>query len=494
MQQNNKDLGRSSDSLILRRIAECEYGLQKQSQPEPVTVTKLDVTINDPRYNSFSAFAMDEERTLYFTSHRPRPSAAKGKNKGSAEELRDNVCVARRSDSLSSWGAVRVIAGVEGGQFHQGVLGISPDRRDMFIFKGSNDIFVQDLNHIAKEINFIPISKALNLNIDKSIHVSSLAMTSDRQTVYICADEGNFNKGFGGYDIWSIHRNAQTGEWGEMVNMGPVFNTAGDELSISILPDGKTIFFASDGHKGVGRCDIYRSTYVDALKAWGKPVHLGYPINTPNDDLYYNPVFENPNHVYYSVERPDSWGAYDIYFISYQGEILTAEEKEKRRKAAEAAAKELKQQEYLLALKQIEAKPIKPTEAKLIEQKGYSDFPTDTVVVGMKVLLRNIQFSKGKAILLPESDIHLEPLFRLLDLQPNVRIKISGHTDNTGNKATNLKLSKERARSVANFLTNKGINPTRLEIEGCGQTQPITTNATEAGRALNRRVEFKVIK
>jgi outer membrane protein OmpA-like peptidoglycan-associated protein len=112
----------------------------------------------------------------------------------------------------------------------------------------------------------------------------------------------------------------------------------------------------------------------------------------------------------------------------------------------------------------------------------------------MKVILRNIQFSKGKATLLPESNKHLEPLLRLLELQPNARIKISGHTDNTGNKAANLRLSRERARSVANFLTGKGINPNRLEIEGCGQTQPITTNATEAGRTLNRRVEFKVIK
>jgi outer membrane protein OmpA-like peptidoglycan-associated protein len=493
LQQNNKINKNSDDSLLLlHKIAECEYGLQKQSEPEPVTVTKLDVNINDPRYPSLNAFAIDDEQTLYFTSSRPRPS--KGKGRGSSEKILDNVCIARRSSQTAPWGVASVLAAVGNAQFHQGVLGISPDEKDMFIFRGTNDVLLQTLDRTVRETKPVPIAKALNLNIDKRFHISSMAITNDRQTIYLCTDDGKSMGGYGRYDIWSITRDKNTNEWGEMVNMGPVINTAGDELSISILPDGKTIFFASDGHEGVGRCDIYRSTYVDSLKAWGKPVHLGYPINTPNDDIYYNPVFNNPNHAYYSVEKQDAPGTYDVYFVDYQGEILSPEEKEARRKAAEAAAKEAKQQEYLLALKQLKTTPVKPAEAKLIAQKGYSEFPKDTAVVGMKVLLRNIQFSKGQATLLPESYAHLEPLYHLMNMQPNIRIKISGHTDNTGKKAVNLKLSKERARSVANFLTDKGIDPARLEIEGYGQSQPITTNATEAGRNLNRRVEFSVIK
>jgi outer membrane protein OmpA-like peptidoglycan-associated protein len=491
--QNGRFLESANDSLLLlRRIAECERGLQNKAQPEPVTVAKLDPTINDPRYTSLGAFAMNDERTLYFTSSRPKNGSQKSKE--SSEKPLDNVCVARRASMQSPCGKVNVVEDKEYSRFHQGVLGISPDGKDMFIFSGTNDIFMQNLDRITREVKLLPIAKELNLNIDKRFHVSSLAMTGDRQTVYLCANDDKADDGYGGYDIWSISRDHVTGTWGEMLNLGPDINTKGDELSVSVLPDGKTIFFASDGHKGVGRCDIYRSTYVDSLGIWGQPVHLGYPINTPNDDLYYNPVFDNPKHAYYSVERPDALGSYDIYFVDYQGEILSPEEKEARRKAAEAAEQKAKQREYLLSLQQAEAHYIKPAEAKLIAQKGYSDFPKDSVKVGMKVLLHNIHFHKGKATLLPESYKYLEPLYRLMELYPNMRIRISGHTDNTGSKAANLALSKERAQSVANFLTNNGVNPARFETEGCGQSQPITSNATEAGRTLNRRVEFKVIE
>ncbi|MDR0565837.1 MAG: OmpA family protein [Prevotellaceae bacterium] len=500
-----KSKGSQDSLLLLRRIAECERAIAQKAEPEPVTVTKLGININDPRYPSLSAFAINDERTLYFTSSRSSSSKSKSKNKSkskskgkeAAEQLLDNVCIARRSNETAPWGVASVVAEVGNSQFHQGVLGISPNEKDIFIFRGTNEILVQSLNR-SRDAKLTTLSKALNLSIDKRFHVSSMAITGDGKTIYLCTDDLKEKEGYGKYDVWTITRDKFTSEWGEMVNLGPIINTSGNELSISVLPDGKTIFFASDGHNGIGRCDIYRSTYIDSIAAWSTPLNLGYPINTPNDDLYYNPVFSNPNHAYYSVEKPEEPGIYDIYLVEYQGEILTSEEKAVRKKAAEeaaaAAAREARQREYLLALEQIAAAPVKPAEAKLIAQKGYSAFPKDTVVVGMKVLLRNIQFAKGRATLLPESYKHLEPLYQLMELQPHIRIKISGHTDNTGKKAVNLKISKERARSVANFLTDKGISPNRLEIEGCGQTQPITTNATEAGRALNRRVEFKVIK
>jgi outer membrane protein OmpA-like peptidoglycan-associated protein len=484
--QDGKNLSNSDSLLLQRRIAECEFGLQKQSDPEPVTITKLDPNINDPRYSSVGAFAMNNEQTLYFTSPRPKPNS---KGKESSEGLPENVCMSRRINTSSPWGKASTI---KYSQLNQGVLGISTDSKYMFIFSGTNDIFVQELDQIMRGAKFVPIDKTLNLNIDNRFHVSSLAMTSDGQTIYLCANDEKIKGGYGNHDIWSITRNPSTDEWSEMTNLGATINTEGEEFSVSILPDGKTLFFASDGHKGVGRCDIYRSTYIDSLKIWGKPVHLGYPINTPNNDLYYNPVFDTPNHAYYSVERPDVPEAYDIYLIDYQGEILSDEDKDARRKAAE---KEAKQREYLLALQQIAAAPpIKPREAAILAQKGYSAFPQDSVSVGMKILLRNVQFVKGKTVLSPESVKYLEPLYRLLEMQPNVRVKISGHTDNTGKPAVNLAISKERARNVANFLINKGINAARLEVAGYGQTQPIASNKTSEGRSINRRVECVVIK
>jgi outer membrane protein OmpA-like peptidoglycan-associated protein len=485
--QQKKD---DPDSLLLKRMRECEYAIKKQSDPEPVRVTKLDSTINNLEHASFGAFAMNNELTLYFTSSRFSSSVLDNQPTSSgdkASELLDRVCIANRKTLTSPWN-VRVLADKESSQFHEGVLNVSPDGQFLFIFRGNNEIFVQDLRLLEQtgKANFVPLERAFNVKVSNKQHISSLSMSADGHAIYLCIDggSGKDKKGYGGYDIWYTTRNNTTGVWSELINMGPAINTAGNEVAISVLPDGKTLFFSSDGLPGIGGYDIYRSTYNEALKKWGKPVHLGYPINTPNNDVYYNPIFDNPKHAYYSAGRPEVADAYDVYFVSYYGEILSNEEKEARRRA------------YLTALAKVRPAPIKSKkDARLLAKKKYTTFSEkDTVVnVGKKVLFGDIQFSKGKTKLLPNSYPVLDVLYYWMNWHTGVRIRISGYTDNTGSKASNLKLSRARAQSVANYLIKKGIDPARLDVKGYGRKQPIASNKTVGGRALNRRVEFRVI-
>lgn len=478
------------DTLFLKRMRECEYGIQKQHNPEPVTLIRLDTAINKIGHANFSAFAMDKELTLYFTSSRfsvdtsgkPLSSSSTSLH---ASEFLDKVCLARRKTLTSPW-KVSVLEDTKSNQFHEGVLDVSPEGNFLFIFRGNNEILVQDLRQLSLGmVKFVPIDQAFNLKISNKHHISSLSMTADGQTIYLCIDGGSdkAKKSYGGYDIWSTTRNPITGVWGELVNIGNAINTAGNEVSVSVLPDGKTLFFSSDGLKGVGGYDIYRSTYNETLKTWEKPVHLGYPINTPNNDVYYNPVFDNPKHVYYSVGKPDVADAYDVYLIKYHGEILSDQEKEARRL------------EFLHASEKVKLATIKPKDLKRLTKKKYSTLSEkDTaVVIGKKVILREIQFPKNKSKLLPNSHPSLDALYHWLNWHTGVRIRISGYTDNTGSKAANLKLSRARAQSVADYLIKKGIDPTRLDVKGYGRKRPIASNKTDAGRTLNRRVEFRVI-
>ena len=121
------------------------------------------------------------------------------------------------------------------------------------------------------------------------------------------------------------------------------------------------------------------------------------------------------------------------------------------------------------------------------------DFFLRRVEVGTKMVLDNIYFETGKAILRPESDEALNQVLRFLENNPSIRLEISGHTDNTGSLRINQRLSKERAAAVVNYLVQKGIPPTTLESRGYADTQPIATNDTAEGRQQNRRVEFKVL-
>jgi outer membrane protein OmpA-like peptidoglycan-associated protein len=117
----------------------------------------------------------------------------------------------------------------------------------------------------------------------------------------------------------------------------------------------------------------------------------------------------------------------------------------------------------------------------------------DTFQVGSKFVLRNIFFDYDKSTLLQQSYNELQNLLSILRSRPTMKIEIGGHTDGRGSNDYNQRLSENRAKAVVDFLVSKGIDPKRLQYKGYGKTLPIDTNATEEGRAHNRRVEFKIL-
>jgi outer membrane protein OmpA-like peptidoglycan-associated protein len=109
------------------------------------------------------------------------------------------------------------------------------------------------------------------------------------------------------------------------------------------------------------------------------------------------------------------------------------------------------------------------------------------------MVFKNVQFEKNAYSLLPVSTVELDKLVQLLTENPTIKLQINGHTDNTGNPEDNLKLSTNRAKSVVDYLVSKNINAARLVFKGFGATKPIADNATEEGKAKNRRTEFVVV-
>jgi outer membrane protein OmpA-like peptidoglycan-associated protein len=112
----------------------------------------------------------------------------------------------------------------------------------------------------------------------------------------------------------------------------------------------------------------------------------------------------------------------------------------------------------------------------------------------MSITLRGIYFDFDQATIKPESKPALEAAARMLNENPTINVEIQGHTDSKGSDSYNLSLSDRRAASVVAYLVqNLGIDMSRLTSRGYGESMPIATNDTDAGRALNRRVEFKIL-
>jgi len=427
---------------------------------------------------------------------------------------------------------------------------LSPDKQKLYIYKGDNkrgDLYVSTLK---KGLWTKP--KSLSKFNSKYSEVS-MCISSDESVLYFIS--GNAKKGYGGTDIYISRKNSQ-GKWGKPENAGNVINTFFDELGVSLGMNDSILYFSSKGHNSMGGYDVFQST-LSNVGLWSKPQNLGYPINTPNDDVFYV-VSPDGKTAYYSSNRESGLGGMDIYKIIYLGaeKALLAGDVEDLLAGAKIPYDDI----YFSPLKKLavdstilmrgfinDSENQRPIIAKIelidrdrsmviataisdstgnysvklpetkmygveIVAKGYllyldmvdlsqrtydevvvKNFLLDRVEVGAKVILKNIYFEFGKSNLKPESYAGLDNVVKLLQSNETIRIEISGHTDNIGSLKTNTKLSTDRAKAVVDYLVKKGITASRLEYKGYAFSQPIAPNNTDAGRAQNRRVEFKVL-
>jgi outer membrane protein OmpA-like peptidoglycan-associated protein len=253
----------------------------------------------------------------------------------------------------------------------------------------------------------------------------------------------------GNADIYCARRNAD-GTWGEPQNIGAPINTKGTEMAPFMHPDGRTLYFSSDKHNGMGGFDLFMSRRGEDGR-WQTPVNLGFPINTSGDEINFF-VAADGKTAFISSQREGGCGGYDIYTFELPEEI--------RSDSAN----------YLATVDVMELAP------------------------GDAVILQNIQFEYNSAALTESSESGIQMLTEFLQRNPHLKVELAGHTDNVGSDSYNLKLSSERAEVVRQALVDKGIDATRLTAKGYGATQPLVPNDSEEHRALNRRTEMIIIK
>lgn len=343
------------------------------------------------------------------------------------------------------------------------------------------------------------------------------------------AYHGNY---WGNTDIY-VSLKTDTG-WGDPINLGPSINTPFAERSPFLHPDGKTLYFSSDGHPGLGRTDVFCSTRLSdtSWTCWSEPRNLGREINTPGDDWGYKVATSGEVAYFAAHGGADSYGGYDIYAITLPGAArpkavarISGRVADPRGNPLEAAIKwenlgtgenagELSSDpadgSYFIVL------PLGSNYGYYAEREGYYpiaknldlkdstrafSLTEDIVLVrieeireGVAVRINNIFFDFDKAELKPESYPELERLTRFLAENPDARIEIAGHTDDRGTDAYNLELSAKRAQAVVDYLASEGIPKERLEPKGYGEEKPVASNETDEGRAQNRRVEFRFVK
>lgn len=322
----------------------------------------------------------------------------------------------------------------------------------------------------------------------------------------------------------------ENGSWAKAKNIGKPLNTDGNEKSPFFHADNRTLYFSSDRHQGLGGYDIFFSQNVDNI--WQEPKNIGYPINTEKDDLGFI-VNTRGNRAYFSSNKLNGNGGYDIYgfqlykearpdkvlfvkgqLVNEQGEAITEARVEVMNTETQEISEGMVDDEtgnYAVALRIDEEKDdenflmvVKKenssfTSRYIDTEKANSEEPTtmnveiQPIETGQSVKLHDINFDFALDALQDKSLIVLDNFVDFLKENPKLTFEIHGHTDNVGNDNTNLLLSQNRAKTVYNYLLNKGISASRMNYQGYGESRPIATNETEEGRAQNRRTEFFIV-
>lgn len=421
------------------------------------------------------------------------------------------------------WTKAKTLAGNINTNQNEGAQNISQDGQ-WLIFTGCN--FPNGRGSCDLYISYLtPQGWSTPENMGNRINTeaweSAPSLSPDKRDLYFAS--GRLG-GYGGQDIYVSHL-LPNGRWSDPENMGPEVNTIGDESAPFIHADNQTLYFTSSGHLGYGGSDLFMVKKQG--KGWSKPINLGYPINTIENEGSLV-VAADGKTAYYASDRADSKGGLDLYTFELRDDVRPARTlwvkgkvyDKKTQKGLPSAVEltDLSTQNVLSKVQTDETGnylitlPVGKDYAFNVQRKGYLffsenfplsqkapdstyniDIPLQPIEANASIVLKNIFFDFNKYDLKPESTFELDNIYELLKENPTLKIQISGHTDNIGKATDNMTLSNNRAQAVVKYLVGKGIEPQRLTFKGYGATQPVADNTTEEGRAKNRRTELKVI-
>jgi len=360
-------------------------------------------------------------------------------------------------------------------------------------------------------------------SINTDFWESSPAISPDKRALYFSSTRPG---GYGGADLYVSYLKPN-GRWTEAANMGSSVNTAGDELAPFIHADNQTLYFTSDGLPGYGGSDLFVLKKLSNGK-WGTPENMGYPINTIENEGSLA-VAADGYTAYYASDREDSRGGLDIYSFTlpaharpYKTIYVKGNITDLLTKKGLPANLELTDNATGTIINKVQTDElghyfITLPEGKdytfTVNRKGYlfyssayalsgaapdstyiKNIALEPIKLASNFVFTQVLFDNNSYALLPASLPELNKLVQILEENPGMHIQISGHTDNIGKAADNLTLSTSRAKAIVQYVSSKGIATERLTYKGFGSSEPIATNETAAGRALNRRTSFTITK
>ena len=503
---------------VNKEIANMDICNNLVKNPVPYKPQNMGISINTKESEYFPGMTLDN-KNFYFTRRKQM----------NADRVQEDFYVSTALTD-STWSPAMPMPYPVNTNENEGTISITADGKFIFYTacdrvndqgmpsgQGSCDLYFSTYNDgkWSKPIN-------LGIPINSNAWESQPSISSDGLTIYFSSRRAG---GFGGADIYVSK--FKDGRFDVPMNLGSSVNTPGDEQAPFIHSDDNTLYFSSNGLLGLGNMDIFMAKKGPDGK-FQKPVNIGYPINTGGEELGLI-VDRKGQYGYITTDKPGGMGGWDIYKfplypamkpdpISYvkgkvfdaktlakigakieltdlaTGKVVTSINSDKITgeflvilNANKNYMLNVDQTDYLFYSDNFSLKENKSLEPFII------DVPLKKPEVNVEMKLANVFFDVDKFELKEESKAELDKLVLLMKKFPFMKIEIGGHTDNTGDKTKNTTLSLNRAKAVKEYLVKAGIEMTRLNAMGYGDTKPVADNKTAEGKAQNRRTVFKVI-
>jgi outer membrane protein OmpA-like peptidoglycan-associated protein len=297
------------DNLQLR-IQQCYNGKKIIEKPIRVFIDNLGEAVNS-KYNEYGAVISADESVIIYTSR--RAGSTGGKIDPMLNEHFEDVYISTKNED-GTWAPAENMGENVNTNDHDAVAAISADGQRIIIYKGKSGF--GDLFECVLEGSEWSKAEDLGKNINtKNTHEPSACYSPDGNVIYFVSDKGG---GIGDHDIYMSRRD-EKGKWGPAQNLGATINTKYKEDGVYMHPDGKTLYFGSEGHTSMGGMDIFKSVLDVTNNTWSEPENLGYPVNTADQDAFFVISASGKHGYYMSSAQKDNKGLRDLYMITFLG-------------------------------------------------------------------------------------------------------------------------------------------------------------------------------
>ena len=539
---NDYLLAEPGSVLAFNGVTGSEEAVKWKQSPTRYTVKRMDKF--NSRRSEFSPMLYGEKYDqLYFASTRTPKGAGKDKEETNSAITgqRHNDFFLVKQDENGAWQAPVELEDEVNTEFDEGTPSFSKDGNTMYYTYCAQDPEGPRTSEIyISSRSSAKWGKGTRANIVKD-SVTALghpSISPDGKYLYFVSDAVG---GYGGKDLFRAR--VVGSDFGPMENLGPDINTPGDEM-FPYVRDSVTLYFASDGHPGMGGLDIFKAT-LDSTGKWNVE-NMKAPINSAGDDFGIT-FAGNKESGFFSSNRNDARGYDHLYSfelpvitIFIEGIVSDVDENPIEDATVRIVGRDglnekvlaKKDGKYRVELER-DIRYVMMASARgylnqNFELKTGPEEKNETYIVDFflspiskPVVIENIFYDFDKATLRPESKKALDEMIKMLNDNPNVTIELGAHTDRKGSEQYNEGLAQRRAQSVVDYLIAGGIAQDRLEAKGYGESVPKTINKKmaknydflnegdvlteefidkltpeqqEIADQINRRTEFKVLR